>query len=626
MSNKISFGHLLFAVAIAVLILTAGCGRPTPEVTPTVTPSPPSSPTPTATLTPSPTATPTPTPTPTPTAPPAAVLGDLRTARLSVPLPQRGAPCGVVDLLDFPIDPPDAERARGGSDFGTFRARYRGNHTGEDWGWGVRSASAGTPVFSIGHGQVMYAQPYGWGTDGGTVVVRHTFSDGSVGYNATILSFYGHLDPPSVSLRAGDCVKRGDPVGQIGRPPFPTHLHFEIRSHMPDMPGPGYWSVDPSLAGWKPPSIYIWNNRVSGLPGVQWLRPFASRSRKGVGFLNQDTFVVMDNAQLAGINVSNGNLRWSLPISETMSAAAIDTASAVVYTGDQQGHVQALGPPYLASASYKPALAPLWEIQLDAAGTPTLIPLPGGGVTLYVQRRLFGISANGDLLWEQDSMDYSINWTFAQDRLILTTSGADASVWTIDRAKPPVRAARIGGRLVASGDQVFVYNSTGVYRLSADMQSANLLYPLPRAYPDLGDAVALPGGGVLVAHMDQADARLIALEADGTLRWQRSYVVAIRVPSATQARPRLAAAGGHVYLVLTNDISSSSITEVFSVDMDGAQLTRIFTGGTRNLAQEDTWAFAVDGDHLLVNYGGGNVTALNARLALKAVQPIDKRE
>jgi len=619
MPGKMSFGHWLFAAALAVLILTASCGRPTPEVTripPTATPSPSSSPTPTATLTPSPTVT----PTPTPTAPPAAVSGDLRTARLSVPVPQRGAPCGMVDLLDFPLDPPGAERARGGTDFGTFRARYRGNHAGEDWGWGVRSASAGTPVFSIGHGQVTYAQPYGWGGDGGTVVVRHMFSDGS-----TILSFYGHLDPPSVSLRAGDCVARGDPIGQIGRPPFPTHLHFEIRSHMPDMPGPGYWSVDPSLAGWQPPSVYIWNNRVAGLPGVQWLQFFAARSRKGVGLLNQDTFVARDDKQLFGINVSNGSVRWNLPISETVSAAAIDAGRAVVYTSDLLGRIRALGLPHLASLAPKPATAPLWEIQLDATGLPTLIPLPGGGVALYTSRQLFGISASGELLWKQDSVAYPLNWILAQDCLIFTSSGADTSIWVIAQAKPPVQAARIDGRLVASGDQLFVYNPTGLYRLSPDLRSVTLLYPLPRAYTDLDDAVALPDDGLLLAHVDPADARLIALNADGTLRWQRSYVPAIRAQSVAQARPRLVTTGSRVYLLLQNNLSTSSITDIFSVGLDDGALTRIFTGGTRNLAQEDVWALAVDGDLVLVNYGG-SVVALNVRSALKAAQPIDWRE
>jgi hypothetical protein len=88
----------------------------------------------------------------------------------------------------------------------------------------------------------------------------------------------------------------------------------------------------------------------------------------------------------------------------------------------------------------------------------------------------------------------------------------------------------------------------------------------------LGDAVALPDGGLLAAHVDQADARLIALNADGSLRWQRSYLPAIRAQSATQAKPRLVTTGGRVYLLLNNDISPASITDIFSIGCDQNQL------------------------------------------------------
>jgi hypothetical protein len=212
-----------------------------------------------------------------------------------------------------------------------------------------------------------------------------------------------------------------------------------------------------------------------------------------------------------------------------------------------------------------------------------------------------------------------------QERLILASSGAEAFIWVIDQAKPPVQAARIEGRLVASGDRIFVYNPAGLYRLSPDLRSATLLYALPRAYTDLDDAVALPDGGLLLAHVDPADARLIAFNADGTLRWQRSYLPAMRSQSAAQARPRLATAGSRVYLLLQNNISTSSIADIFSVSSNDGALTLIFTGGTRNLAQEDAWVMAVDSDLVLVNYGG-SVAALNVRSALKAVQPVDRRE
>jgi murein DD-endopeptidase MepM/ murein hydrolase activator NlpD len=207
---------------------------------------------------------------------------------MSIPVPQNGAPCGLVDTLDFPLNPPDGEDAVGGGDFGNFRRRYDKYHTGEDWGFG--SSNFGSPVYSIGHGRVTYAQPLGWGVDQGVVIVEHTFRNGS-----TLLSFYGHLDPPSIILKAGDCVQRGDQVGEIGRPRTRPHLHFEIRSHMPDTPGPGYWPVDPTRAGWLPPSATISNYRLAISPGVRWTRPNISWSAKGIGVLNDDVFVAVED-------------------------------------------------------------------------------------------------------------------------------------------------------------------------------------------------------------------------------------------------------------------------------------------------------------------------------------------
>jgi murein DD-endopeptidase MepM/ murein hydrolase activator NlpD len=100
-----------------------------------------------------------------------------------------------VDVLDFPLDPPNGADASGGSDFGVFRSRYGKFHSGEDW-WGVRGRqSFGEPVYAIGHGLVTYAEPEGWNRDKGVIIVRHIFDDGR-----EVLSFYGHLDPPSVLL------------------------------------------------------------------------------------------------------------------------------------------------------------------------------------------------------------------------------------------------------------------------------------------------------------------------------------------------------------------------------------------------------------------------------------------
>ena len=247
-----------------------------------------------------PTATLAPTATPTPTALPVLISGNPRSAALTSAEPQSGAPCGVVDLLDYPLSPPNAEDIIRGHDFGEYRSYYGGYHTGEDW-WGPGGRSFGLRVYSTGHGTVTYAAPRGWGAHGGTVVVQHVLSDGT-----SILSFYGHLDPSSVVLATGDCVARGEPVGRIGGPSSPPHLHFEIRRHTPS--GRDQDWQGPQLGGWEPPSQTIWDHRIANSPGVVWTRPSAAwRGTKVLGMLDDDTLIVFEDGRLLGISVVNGS-------------------------------------------------------------------------------------------------------------------------------------------------------------------------------------------------------------------------------------------------------------------------------------------------------------------------------
>lgn len=490
---------------------------------------------------------------------------------------------------------------------------YNGYHLGEDW-WGPRGRSSfGTPVHSIAHGMVTYAAPLGWGVDKGVVIVRHVFSDGS-----TILSFYGHLDPPSVVLNAGDCVARGDQVGRIGRPRGSPHLHFEIRTHTPTSPGRGYWSGDPTLAGWKPPSQYIWNHRIATSPGVQWTRPFVTWGTKGVGMLNGDTFAAIEDNRLIGVNVLDGSLRWSQSDSIKAANAMINVDRSVIYVVSQFVLIEAFRLPDLqdgnATATFESSLVSMWKIKLGAAGSATLMPLPDGGVMVSSGRKIFGVSPAGVLLWEHDSSARVFDWALADDRLIFATSGEDGSIWTADESGPMAWQTPITGRPVVVGDQILVYAEDGIYRLNSEALSAELLYALPRGYLERGDIVALSDGGVLVTHKDPFDQRLIALNADGALRWQRSY------SNMMQGRQqRLLVLDSRAYLVSQRHNTSSSEVSIFVIDINSAALTRIFTSGSRIPMLKDTWAFAIGDDRILANIGGGSMVALDTRLAIEAV-------
>jgi len=621
MKTRISSGVFLITW---LLVLLGACARPQPTrvvvrvratapptptstltATATVTPTSAASSTPTptatatATATATSTATPTPTATPTATALPIAVSGNPRSVSLHPPSPQPGAPCGAVDVFDFPLDAPDGDGGRGGTDFGVFRDRFEGYHAGEDWRLESRY-SLGAPVYSIGHGVVTYAHPLGWGADKGTVIVRHSFADGS-----SILSFYGHLDPPSVVLRAGDCVVRGQEVGKIGNPRTPPHLHFEMRIHMPTAPGPGYWSVDPALAGWIPPSQTIWDSRLVASPGVQWTRPYAAWGTRGVGLLDGDTFVAIEESQLLAFDVADGTLRWSQPALDEVNSAVLDSEGSLVYVANRFGELSALRPSGSGSK-----LEPIWSIKLDRIGASTLFPLPGGGVMVSLRQGCFGVSAAGDLLWEADGLVRLIDWTFFEDELVFTTRGGDAMVWSVGEAGPVGWAARVTGRLASAANRLTIYAREGIFRLDPETRQAELLYALPTAYPAVGDMVALPDGRLLVAHTDLRDRRLIMLNVDGSLRWERSY------SNASQGEPHLQVVNGRVYLLL-HDYGGD--LAVFAVDTSTAALTRIFIGGTRSPQRTETWVSPMGAGRILINIGGGSMVAVDLATALAGV-------
>lgn len=175
--------------------------------------------------------------------------------------------CGLVEntaQLGYPVDP---DRFTLVNPFGRPNPRFDGRlHTGDDWIL-AEGESLGQPVFAVAPGRVTYSNPTGWGRDKGVVIVEHVFVDGSVLY-----SLYGHIEESeTVQFPAGgSCVNRGDVLGLIGDPRPAPHLHFEIRSFDPAVPGPGYWPVDPTLQGWLNPSQFLENRRAWLHPAYRW--------------------------------------------------------------------------------------------------------------------------------------------------------------------------------------------------------------------------------------------------------------------------------------------------------------------------------------------------------------------
>jgi murein DD-endopeptidase MepM/ murein hydrolase activator NlpD len=86
-------------------------------------------------------------------------------------------------------------------------------HTGVDW-----IAALGSPVTAAADGTVLEAGRHGY--DGNMVLLDH---------GAGWRTLYGHL--ASFSVKPGDCVKFGTPIGQLGQSGLTSGpgLHFEVQ-------------------------------------------------------------------------------------------------------------------------------------------------------------------------------------------------------------------------------------------------------------------------------------------------------------------------------------------------------------------------------------------------------------
>ncbi|MBK8905484.1 MAG: peptidoglycan DD-metalloendopeptidase family protein [Anaerolineaceae bacterium] len=552
---------------------------------------------PTATNTPTPVHTPTPSPTPTATAVPLTVLGDIRSLQLRDPVPTGSAACGLVDLFDFPIDPPHAASVgRGGGDFGVFRDRFDKFHAGEDWGGPGSRPNLGTPVYSIGHGLVTYAQPLGWGRDQGVVIIEHTFANGR-----TLLSFYGHLDPASVLLTPGTCVQRGQLVGQIGQPRSSPHLHFEVRTQAPYQTLTGYWPEDPTSVGWLWPSQEIWAARVGAIPGVSWARPFARiidddeiwlGGSQPVGYADDTSYLLLEGGQLTRLNMADGRSNPILFSLETIDAALQHETSRLLFLADSRTDIL---------AAYRlPDLIQQWQIRLTLNSAVRLLPLPDGGVLATTRTSLTAVSAAGAELWTLPLESQVLDWLLAEDTLYLTTDGNDGRLWQITAANArPI--ADLGGKLALNSSGLWLYHREGLYRfdLASDDSAPTLIYDLPPGTVSRGDLLVLPDGGLLLAHSDAADRRLLHFGADGRLTWERSF------NRQLQGNVTLHLVNDQPYLATSLGSGNNGELVLYALNQAQNSLTRLFEGGSRTPLANEMWVTAVANNQLLINVGGG---------------------
>jgi hypothetical protein len=198
--------------------------------------------------------------------------------------------------------------------------------------------------------------------------------------------------------------------------------------------------------------------------------------------------------------------------------------------------------------------------------------------------------------------------------LLFSTIQADGVLWTADDVGLTASSARVGGRVAQAGDRVWAYDGRAVYLLDAETLSVESSYALPSGSAWLGSLVGLSDGGALVVHVDRYDRRIVALNRDGSVRWQRSFA------SVIQEYPYLVVLGDQPYLVALNEGTSGVQMTVFAIDLETAELTRIFVGGGRDPTMGGTWVHPSEEDLILVGLADSGIVALDAPLALDIIQ------
>jgi hypothetical protein len=168
------------------------------------------------------------------------------------------------------------------------------------------------------------------------------------------------------------------------------------------------------------------------------------------------------------------------------------------------------------------------------------------------------------------------------------------------------------GRWSLSADGSHIYGQDGIYRLDPTSRTAEQRVALVRAYPGVVDVLELPSGGLLMASASRLRRELVLLKDDATLRWQRSFSEAIA------GLPRLFLLGERAYALFRDDSGPWPVVRLFTIDMDSAELTHIFSGGTGSTGTGGVSVVALDGDRILIDIVGGGVVALDVGLATEA--------
>jgi hypothetical protein len=341
-------------------------------------------------------------------------------------------------------------------DFGAPSPRHQGRyHTGEDW-YGGRGTSYGQLVRAAAAGRVTFSSPDGWGRDGGVIILEHTFRDGTVAY-----SMYGHItnatgiEFPTVFT----CVSEGDILAAVGDVRPAPHLHFEIRTENPNLPGPGYTWENPEASGWRRPSKFVLNMQTQLSDSFLWRADIADETGPITPPVQlEDYSLIFLDANRALRASNDGRILWRAVLQRPAVGLLPRSNDALIAYAD--GTMQPL--------NRDGTLSEAWQTGVTLDGAPMHV----WGVYVFhtPQNELVAIDGNGQTaLWRLADVPTILRWS-ANDNLLGVMTETNEML-TISRSGELLDRAALrepGALAVSPTGALLAYTRGGLWTIGDD--------------------------------------------------------------------------------------------------------------------------------------------------------------
>jgi hypothetical protein len=124
--------------------------------------------------------------------------------------------------------------------------------------------------------------------------------------------------------------------------------------------------------------------------------------------------------------------------------------------------------------------------------------------------------------------------------------------------------------------------------------------------------ITLDNGEILLAHMDRDDRKLILINTNGEVEWERSYA------SLLDGTLKLMQISRLIFILNEQTLSNNRVITIYEVIPEKGELEKVFIGGSRRANAGYTWYHYNDTGEMVVNIGGSSLVGLN--LAFSGVE------